>query len=440
MKTEIRIRQCCAAIVLLFGLTAAGAQQVIHVEHGPNSAAALKSHYVVLVSLDGFRYDYTLKYGAGNLLALGKSGAWAPNGMYPAYPSLTFPNHLTLITGLYPEHHGIVGNHFYDPAREERYDYTKPSALDGSWYSGTPLWSLAEKQGMRAACLFWPGSEAEIAGARPSYYLRYDGDLDDEKRIAQVMKWLALPEADRPHFITLYYSEVDHEGHTHGPDAVETRNAARNVDRLMGELWQKLKATALPIDLIVVSDHGMAAIKGDWITLDKFADLSHFVVTESQIYPESEADAEKAYNQLKKASSEFVVYRRKDFPAALHYDDNPRIGDPVILATGPYAIRFHGPEAGRPDRAPNVGNHGYSPLLMPEMKASFFAAGPDIKPGIEVQPFENVNLYPLIAHILSLNAPRTDGNLNVLSGILRDNGGEAVDTTDATDASKTKAK
>ena len=142
-------------------------QPVITVDHGPNAEAQQSKHYVVLVSLDGFRYDYAKKYGARHLLAIAAHGASAPEGMIPAYPSLTFPNHYTLVTGLYPEHHGIVGNQFYDPERKERYSYTDPKTnSDGSWYGGTPLWSLAEKQGMRSACFFWPGSEAKASGRR----------------------------------------------------------------------------------------------------------------------------------------------------------------------------------------------------------------------------------------------------------------------------------
>ncbi len=140
-------------VCLLAG--AARAQQaVIAVDHGPNAASQIDKHYVVLVSLDGFRYDYAKKYGARHLLAIAAHGASAPEGMIPSYPSLTFPNHYTLVTGLYPEHHGIVGNSFYDPERKERYSYTDPKTnSDGSWYGGTPLWSLAEKQGMRTRVL-----------------------------------------------------------------------------------------------------------------------------------------------------------------------------------------------------------------------------------------------------------------------------------------------
>jgi alkaline phosphatase D len=402
---------------------ASPALPIIHVDNGPNSDAAQKAHYVVLVSLDGFRWDYAKRDGATHLLAIGKQGVWAPEGMLPSFPSLTFPNHFTIVTGLYPEHHGLVANGFYDPAKQTRYAIGDPAAVtDGSWYSGTPLWSLAESQGMRTACFFWPGSEAKIAGYRPTYYLHFDNKIDDNARIDQVLAWLHLPATDRPHFITLYYDEPDHEGHQYGPDAPETRAAVVKVDKLVGKLKEGLDSTGLPIDLVVVSDHGMAKVQGDWINLDNFADLADFETAGSLLYGKTEEDAARVYNQLKKASSQFVVYRRKDVPGELNFRDNPREGDPVVIATGPFLIRAHVPPAGKQESTLPLGMHGYDPHKMPEMKASFYAAGPDILPGRTVRPFENVNLYPWLAHLLGLTPPKSDGSLNVLAGTLRDGG------------------
>ena len=436
MRFRAVSRVALASLALAFGLGLVAQQPsvfeapnpalpVIHVDNGPNSAKAQNQHYVVLVSLDGFRWDYAKRDGAAHLLALGKHGVWAPEGMLPSYPSLTFPNHYTIVTGLYPEHHGLVANSFYDPARQARYAMSDPQATtDGTWYNGIPLWSLAESQGMRAACLFWPGSEAKIAGFQPTYYLHFDDRIDDTARIQQVLAWLRLPAADRPHFITLYYSEPDHEGHQFGPDAPETRAAVLKVDGLVGKLKAGLDATGLPIDLVVVSDHGMVKAEGGWITLDQFADLTGFDAVGSLLYGKSEEDRARVYNQLKKASSQFVVFRRKDAPAALNYSQNPREGDPVVIATGPYAVRAHAPPPGSEDRPPTTGMHGFDPRKLPEMKASFFAAGPDIIEGKTVAPFENVNLYPWLAHLLGLAPPRSDGSLNVLAGTLRDGGAE----------------
>lgn len=402
--------------------TAQNVAPVITVERGPNTQAAEASPYVVLVSLDGFRYDYMEKYHAKHLQALAAQGAVAPKGMIPSYPSLTFPNHYTLVTGLYPEHHGIVANSFYDPVSKQRYSYRDPAAsTDGAWYGGTPLWALAEKQGMRSACFYWPGSEAKIDGELPTYYLKFDDRFSDEKRIEQVIAWLKMPPAQRPHFITLYYSNVDHAGHAYGPDSPQTGAAVAHVDELMGNLWSQLSRTQLSVDLVVVADHGMAQEQGPWIDLDKYTSLENFVVVGSQLYPNSEAAAEKAYQDLKIKSDAFTVYRRNRVPAALHFDSNPREGDPVIVANGPYAIRAHGPVGGESTPPPEAGVHGYDSQLVPSMRALFIAVGPDIRPGTKLEPFENVNVYPLLANILGLNPPKVDGSLNVLSHILKNN-------------------
>jgi predicted AlkP superfamily pyrophosphatase or phosphodiesterase len=401
-----------------------------HVDNGPNSEAAQKAHYVVLVSLDGFRWDYAKRDNANHLLALGRKGVWAPEGMIPSYPSVTFPNHFTIVTGLYPEHHGLVANSFYDEARQARYASSNVKAVtDGTWYSGVPLWSLAESQGMRTACLFWPGSEAEIARHRPTWYAQFDSkteatDAVQQARIRDAIALLHLPETSRPHFITIYYDEPDHEGHQFGPDAAETKAAVGKVDALVGKLKAALDSTGLAIDLVVVSDHGMVKVEGGWITLGQFADLTGFETVGSLIYGKTEEDRVRVYNQLKKASSQFMVFRRKDVPAGLNYSQNPRAGDPVVIATGPYAIRAQEQPAGKPDQAPPQGMHGFDPRRVPQMKSSFFAAGPDIVAGKTVAPFENVNLYPWIAHLLGLSPPKTDGSLNVLAGTLRDGGGE----------------
>jgi len=187
---------------------------VIVVDHGPNTPQQLSKHYVIFVSLDEFRYDYARLYHADHLVTLASEGASAPEGMLRAYPFITFPNHYTIVTGLYPEHHGIGANTFYDPARKEVYSYRDARSVgDGTWYGGTPLWVLAEQQGMRSACFSWVGCEADVRGVRPSYYLRFDGKFPDEKRVDQVPAWLHLPPEQRPHIIALYFSDTDTAGH-----------------------------------------------------------------------------------------------------------------------------------------------------------------------------------------------------------------------------------
>jgi predicted AlkP superfamily pyrophosphatase or phosphodiesterase len=433
-------RLALAVFVLVFGLAAAPssllgqgsrfnpALPLNHVDNGPNSAWAQHQHYLVLVSLDGFRWDYARRENASHLLALGKRGVWAPEGMMPSYPSLTFPNHFTIVTGLYPEHHGIVANSFLDAARGARYSYTDPqAATDGSWYSGVPIWSLAESHGMRTACMLWPGSEAKIAGFRPSYYAQFDAKTQStpeaqQARIDDTVALLHLAAEDRPHFIAIYFSEPDHEGHEFGPDARETRTAELKMDAIIGRLEAALKGTGLPIDLVIVSDHGMVKSEGDWINLDQFADLTGFEVSGALLYAKTEEDRARAYEQLKHATSQFMVFRLKNVPANLNFNSNAREGDPVVVATGPYALRAHASLAGSADHPPQTGMHGFDPHLVPEMKASFFAAGPDLAQGKTVAPFDNVNLYPWMAHMLGLDPAKNDGSLNILAGTLRDNG------------------
>ncbi len=420
-----RLRWARAPIALFFLFACiAHSQTVITVPNPPNAPATLSKHYVVLVSLDGFRYDYPAKYGAPHLQAMAAHGASAPDGMLPSYPSLTFPNHLSLITGLYPEHHGIVANTFFDTARDTTYSYTNPKTNgDGSWYGGTPLWVLAEQQGMRSACLFWPGSEAEIQGKRPSYYLKYDDKLDDTKRIDQIAAWLALPPDLRPHFITLYYSNVDHAGHTYGPDADEVRAAVHHLDDMIGLLQEKLATTKLPVDLIVVSDQGMISLKPDPVTLSDFADLSGFHTEGSLLYADDLDDDEAAAGLLEQFQAHpnprFYAIRRADMPASLHFDANPREGDPVIVPTGPYIFRAHAPAAGTETRSTPRGGHGFDPHTMPEMKAIFFAEGPDVRSGIKLPKFDNVGVYPFMAGMLGLTPPVIDGESYSLQAAVR---------------------
>jgi alkaline phosphatase D len=411
---------------------AADPPPVLRADNPPNTPAQQAKHYVILVSLDGFRYDYPTKYGAPHIQSMAAAGASAPDGMLPSYPSVTFPNHISLITGLYPEHHGIVENSFYDstrtPEQGQTYVYSQTRTnSDGTWYGGTPLWVLAEEQGMRTASFFWPGSEAEIQGKRPSYYLHFDDRLDDEKRVDQVVAWLQLPPELRPHFITLYYSNVDHAGHSFSPDSDQVRDAVHHVDEMIGDLQTKLAALKLPIDLVVTADHGMVTLQGPAINLNDFANLDGVHTEGSLLYPKTDADAARIYAEFKAhPDPRFSVYRRAEVPASLHFDANPREGDPIVVPNGPYTItaRPPNPNGGRGGRGDGAGggglrgSHGFDPHTMPEMKAIFFADGPDIKPGVKLAPFENVNVYPLLAKILGLKPPPIDGKIDVLQPAL----------------------
>ena len=372
--------------------------------------------YVVMVSLDGFRHDYAERYQAKNLLAMRDAGASA-RSMIPTFPSLTFPNHYSIITGLYPEHHGIVSNNFYDPARDAEYSLKK-TAADGSWYSGKPLWVLAEEQQIKTAAMFWPGSEAEIGGVRPSYWLPYDDNFPDEQRVDRVIGWLKLPENQRPHFITLYFSDVDTAGHKFGPESAQTAAAVQKVDGLMGSLRQGIAATGLPVNLIVVSDHGMQLTNG-YVNLSDYLDLTKLhVATDGPLallYAPDQRTAKTVYAALKGKSPRFDVYWRKDTPAAWHFRENPRAGDVVLMVRDNGVVVKHAPT-----RPLNKGAHGFDPGKYETMRSIFYAAGPNIREHVQVPPFENVHIYPFVAELMGLKiTSKIDGSAKVLHGIYR---------------------
>lgn len=402
------------AILLALGVVLAPAQ----------TPAPTPPHIVVVISLEGLGPANLQRADAKNLLALGSRGSWAPQGMLPAYPAENFPDQLTIATGLYPGHHGIVAGSFFDPARNARFSSVDPkTTADGSWYVGTPLWSLAENHGIPTACIAWPGCDAQIAGARPKYQ---SPSTDPAAQLRQILDWLRLPDSRRPRLILAQFPEPAATIRRFGPDAPEARAALRKIDVLIGRLHADLDRTRLPIDLVILSDHGFAKPDGGWIALDQFADLSGFNNSGLLLYAKSDADRERVYNQLKKATSEFFVFRLQNFPAALHMDKDPRLGDPVVYATGAFPLRLHAPAAGAADPLPRALD-GFDPHLVPQMKAVFFAAGPDIVEGRTVAPFDSVHLYPWLSHLLGLTPPKNDGSLNILSGTLRDHGEEAAD-------------
>jgi alkaline phosphatase D len=371
--------------------------------------------------LDGFRYDYAERYHANNILAIGKEGA-AAEGMIPSFPTVTFPNHISLVTGQYPEHHGIVGNSFWDPARKETYNMNR-SAEEGAFYTYKPLWVVAEEQKVKTAAMFWPTADSEIHGVRPTYWKLYDGRFPNDQRVAKVLEWLKLPESERPHFITLYFSDVDSAGHSFGPDSAETEQAVQRVDKLVGDLWAGIKQIPLPINLIVVSDHGMQTTQGT-VNLSEFADLSKVrVVTEGPVafvYAPDSQTAEQVYAALKGKSPKFEVYRRQETPASWHFSENERSGDLVLCVNEATALSTGPPRERQGPPRPNSsrGAHGFDPAQFKTMQAIFYAVGPNVKPGMQIKAFENVNVFPFMAKILELKSPEgVDGSEKVLDGI-----------------------
>lgn len=368
-----------------------------------NSAVQQDKPYVILISADGFRHDYAKLYPTPTLDSLVGGGVRA-QAMIPSFPSKTFPNHYTLVTGMYPAHHGLVDNRFYDARRNAFYTVSDRTKVeDGSWYGGLPLWVLAEQQHMLTASFYWVGSEADIQGVRPTYYYRYNEAISIERRIQTVVDWLRLPAERRPHLITFYFPEIDLAGHRHGPESDETRAAVQYVDRSLAQLTRAVAATGLPVNFIFVSDHGMTPIDTVQTIPYPAIDTADFVLVPGSIMLQLHAKNKKAvwptYRQLKRAEDGYRVYRRSRMPARLHYDEENdtfgRLGDLILLADHPRV--FHSGS-----RPPNPGDHGFDPAIVRDMYTVFYAWGPALPSGKVIPTFENVHLYPLVAQLLGL--------------------------------------
>lgn len=385
---------------------------------------AQEKPYVIMVSFDGFRHDYAERYNLPNFKKLISKGV-AAEALIPSFPSKTFPNHYTLVTGLYPGNHGLVDNEFYDPAQKKLYA-TKNRLMveDSTFYGGTPLWQLTRQHGMKSASFYWVGSEAKILGSFPDYYRLYDARVKNEERVAQTINWLKLPEADRPHFISLYFSLVDHEAHTTGPTSIQTQKVLHTADSLLGMLMTKLETIKLPVNVIVVSDHGLYEMKREEKIFRYVSQLINihdksvvFANSGSQVHFYTE-NADSLYIVLKARERNFKVYKQHEFPERWHYH-HPRSGD-VLIVADPGAYFLTAPrDLSSWEGTGKFGEHGYDPASTKEVHGIFYAMGPNVRQGVRLKPFENIHVYPLVAKILGLKIPEIDGDVKVLAEIYR---------------------
>ena len=407
---------------------AAGSRSAQRGTGGVNDPAAGSRPYVVLVSFDGFRPDYLDRYPTPAFDRLAGAGAQA--ALIPVFPSLTFPAHYSIATGLYPEHHGIVANRFYDPERDAEFDYRdRDTVQDGSWWGGEPIWVTAENQGLVAAAVFFPGTEAAIGGVRPTEWRPYDGRAPNRNRVRSVLDWLARPPETRPHLTTLYFSLVDSAGHRLGPAAAEMADSVQRADALLGELLDGIDA--LPhgdrVAVIVVSDHGMAAVEperrqslppaaaGDGIrAVPAGPAVSLHVADRARRGPIRDAINESVRYAR--------AYLREEMPDHLHARASRRLGDVIVVPEVGVMVDVRGIEgvAARLQRVADypAGMHGWDPRA-PEMHGILLAAGPGIARGARLPAVESVHVYPLIAHLLKLRQPDfLDGRLDAVEALL----------------------
>ena len=384
---------------------------------------------LLLISIDAYRYDYINRGFSPTLAMLAKSGVQAAS-MQPSFPSLTFPNHYTLVTGLRPDHHGMVDNTMFDPRLGKFSLGNRKAVSDGRWWEeGTPIWVTADQHGMRTGTMFWPGSEAEIHGYRPDYWKPFNDSVTADQRVDQVLDWLDLPPAKRPRFLTLYFDAVDHAGHKYGPDSAQEDAALRATDAAMTRLVQGLKHRGLfkRINLIVVSDHGMADVpEANSVLIDQLIPIHQVRLVSAGILagldPRSNSAQDLANfaaieKQLEQPQSHMRCWNKRSIPARLDYGSNPRVPQLLCLANVHWRI-ITSTNPGLLKGTLSVGNHGYD-NADPLMQAIFIAHGPAFRVGAKVPAFPNVDVYPLMTHLLGLPPVANDGSYEAVKGMLK---------------------
>lgn len=398
----------------------------------PQSFAQEEEQYVILISLDGFRYDYVERFQPPNISRFIEGGT-AAKGLIPSFPSKTFPNHYTIATGMKPEHHGIVDNNFYNPAKGVQYSISNRDIVtDGTWYGGTPIWVLAEQNEMIAASYYFVGSEADVQGIKPTYYFDYDGSVPNLTRVSKVFEWLQLPENERPRVITLYFSDMDDTGHRFGPHHdEELKKTLYRLDHELGALFEGVKSLDLPVNIVLVSDHGMAEVPLE--NLLNYEPLLEGVEARAvnsgtllhlHLKDVSQKESIKSLIESRGEHIHVIDIDDREYykDLALHKD---LMGDLLIIPDMGYNLvnersLFRAKNMMGLEGHSVSGVHGYSPDYK-EMQGIFYANGPRIKEGFEIGAFENIHIYPLLCELLGLPIPsEIDGKEEVLEPVLKE--------------------
>lgn len=375
--------------------------------------------YVVVLSLDGFRDDYQSKAHTPNLDAMDREGV--SGSFQPCFPSLTFPNHYAMATGLYPDNHGLVGNEFWD-AQHGHYRIGDRQAVENpAFYLGEPVWNTAKRQGVQTASFYWVGSETAVGGSQPHRWKRFDNSVPYTDRADSVLSWLSLPEPERPHLVMWYIEEPDHTGHHYNPEHQNTAQMITQVDSVIGYFRRGLSRLphANKVDFIVVSDHGMGRFDeertvnlADYLPLDSFEHVATGPFT--HLYPKA-GYTEEAIRRLSRVKG-IKVYRKDQLPARLHYGTSPRIGEIVVMAEMGVTVYFS--PKGLPKRILAAG-HGFDNLY-PEMLSLFKAAGPHFEAGRHiVEPIPNITLYPLICELLGIKPSKHDADEALAKSLIK---------------------
>ena len=373
------------------------------------------ANYTVVISLDGCRWDYPEWYDTPFFDYMAQEGV--ESGLIPSFPSKTFPNHYTLATGLYPDHHGIIANTFYDIETGERFSLSNPKTkYNEKYYGGEPIWLTAQHQGVHTAVFYWPGSDVKVKGEYPEVFHKYDSlRLTHEERVEGIIRMLSLPEPQRPRLIMAYFEQPDHNGHRYGPQSKHTRRAVEQMDSLMQRLYTRIKQTSVgdSVNFIVLSDHGMTTLSEQRIIDIASLLPSHWTRaiasgTPTNIYAE-QAFVDSIYNTLQHVDH-IRVWKKHEIPAYLHYGSHQRVGDVVVVPDLGWVVGDF----------EEYGTHGFDPFFN-DMHAIFRAVGPDFK-HVSLPHFSNVNVYSIVCHLLRIQPSHNDGNIGDIRAMFNDNG------------------
>jgi len=365
----------------------------------PSTAVEARAPVTILVSIDGFHPDYLDRGVTPVMSGLADSGVRA--AMRPSFPTKTFPNHYTVVTGLRPDRHGIVSNNFIDPERPDR-TFNMSVTDSFYWEGGEPVWIAAERAGISTATMFWPGSNIEIAETRPSNWHQFNQNVTGRQRVDAVIDWLRRPAETRPRFVTLYFDTVDTAGHRYGPDAPETDQAVAEIDALIGRLVRELDTLGQPANLVIVADHGMAPIdESRVVRLDELVPPESIVTVDTGAFASiylTEGALESVEAALLSQHPHMTCWRRSEIPARFAYGANPRVAPIFCLAETGWMILNGAPD---PEWPITGGNHGYDNEA-PEMRALFLAHGPAFRSGVTLPDFDNVDVEPLLRRLIGL--------------------------------------
>jgi len=381
-------------------------------------------NYTILISFDGFRWNYPNRGLTPNLDFIKENGVHALS-LQPCFPTKTFPNHYTIVTGLYPQNHGIIANSFIDPVTNEIYKIGDTSAVrNPKWYKGEAIWETAKRQGVITASYFWPGSELNLEYRRPDYFENYEHLRDYNKRVEGVLDWLKLPNDQRPNFITLYFDAADTYGHRFGTNSQELNNSLMRLDSLIGKLFNGLKEINLydSTNIIIVSDHGMSDVSGDRIInveeiLEGYTQTLWDYGPVMYVFPDKD-ESDKIYNKLKSEKSNFKVYRREEVPEYYHFSKSAMIPEIILIAEIGWSLMTN-KDINRYGNMSSGGQHGYDNNHI-DMHGIFYAIGPDFKSGYTCGTLNNIDIYPLLAKILRIFPNNNiDGKLERIEFLLK---------------------